>query len=685
MWRRGAPEAASMKHYRVLRTLGEGAYAKVKLALHLVTGTEVAIKFICKSRQARLEFLAREVDCMKALQHPNIIQLFEVLDTREDLLLVMEYAGGGDLQEYLLRHGRLEEPEARGKFEQILAAVTHCHARGIAHRDLKPENILMDSEHNLKLGDFGLSIECAGAALSTFCGSPEYAAPEIFEHRAYAGPAADVWSLGVVLYRMVTGALPFRGSNLLQLRGRVLSGRFHLPNYLSAPCRDLLGSMMALDPQGRSSLEAIQQHPWVRASRELLAVRQPSPSHQDAALTEAMVRLGYRPQQIQAAVGERRFDAVMGTYLILRSRRRARPARREPWRPGLPGGPPAGVRGGAAPGGRAQSGYRRARPGPQDHLREDPAAGPLLRAQQQLPVELPGRGHLGGLWHPHVGPPAGGLLGGERRLHPGPPAGGRPGVQRHVHSGPPGGGQSHPHVGPPAGGRLGGESHLHSRPPAGGRPGPERQVHSGPQAEDSVTRTSRPLQGDAWEERATSIPDPLQEGAPDQSATSIPGPQAEDSVTRTSRPLQGDAWEERATSIPDPLQEGAPDQSATSIPGPQAEDTQERGSAAPMPGPQVEGGQEAKNRTLSAAPQPPLANLRPPPRRRWLPKFRRNAVAPAETLGHEDDNSASVPSVSSSRGGLASGRRIMNALLNLCCFCRPRGSKQSSSAHPPDG
>ncbi|XP_037374570.2 serine/threonine-protein kinase MARK2-like [Talpa occidentalis] len=317
MFRPCALGAPSMKNYRVLRTLGAGACAKVKLALHLVTGTEVAIKFICKARQARLEFLAREVACMKALQHPNIIQLFEVLDTPEELLLVMEYAGGGNLLDYLLRRGRLEELEARHKFQQILAAVAHCHARGIVHRDLKPENILMDREHNLKLSDFGLSIECAGAALSTFCGSPEYAAPEIFLHRPYAGPAVDVWSLGVVLYRMVTGALPFRGSDLVELRDRVVSGHFHLPPYLSAQCRDLLGRMMVQDPQGRSSLEAIQQHPWVRPTQGLLAVHEPSPSHHDAALAEAMVSMGDQRQQSQTAVVERRFDEVMGSDLIL--------------------------------------------------------------------------------------------------------------------------------------------------------------------------------------------------------------------------------------------------------------------------------------------------------------------------------------------------------------------------------
>ncbi|XP_037374567.1 MAP/microtubule affinity-regulating kinase 4-like [Talpa occidentalis] len=522
-----------MKNYWVLRTLGAGACAKVKLALHLVTGTEVAIKFICKARQARLEVLAREVACMKALQHPNIIQLFEVVDTPEELLLVMEYAGGGNLLDYLLRRGRLEELEARHKFQQILAAVAHCHARGIVHRDLKPENILMDREHNLKLSDFGLSIECAGAPLSTFCGSPEYAAPEIFLHRPYSGPAVDVWSLGVVLYRMVTGALPFRGSDLVEIRDRVVSGHFHLPPYLSAQCRDLLGRMMVQDPQGRSSLEAIQQHPWVRPTQGLLAVREPSPSHHDAALAEAMDRASGRSASSPSSpqVGDTREDS------------------------------------------------------------STPTPGPLQRDA------------------------------------------------------------------------------------------PERSATPTP-VEDSATPRSRPLRVDAWEESATSIPDPLQEGAPDQSATSIPSPQAEksatsiqeplqeeapeqsatsiadpqveDSATPRSRPLREDAWEESATSIPDLLQEGAPDQSATSIPGPQAEDsttsildppqedapeqsatsilgpqvqdTKEGGSTTTMPGPLVEGEQESKKGPVSPAPQPPLTNLRPPPRLRWLLKFRRNVV-----------------------------------------------------------
>ncbi|XP_037375366.2 MAP/microtubule affinity-regulating kinase 4-like, partial [Talpa occidentalis] len=545
MFRPCALGAPSMKNYRVLRTLGAGACAKVKLALHLVTGTEVAIKFICKARQARLEFLAREVACMKALQHPNIIQLFEVLDTPEELLLVMEYAGGGNLLDYLLRRGRLEELEARHKFQQILAAVAHCHARGIVHRDLKPENILMDREHNLKLSDFGLSIECAGAALSTFCGSPEYAAPEIFLHRPYAGPAVDVWSLGVVLYRMVTGALPFRGSDLVEIRDRVVSGHFHLPPYLSAQCRDLLGRMMVLDPQERSSLEAIQQHPWVRPTQGLLAVREPSPSHHDAALAEAMDRASGRSASSPSSpqVGDTREDSSTPTPGPLQ--------RDAPERSATP-----------TPGPLREDAWEESDTSILDILQEvapEPSATSIPGPQVEDSATPRSRPLRVDAWEESA------------TSIPDPLQEGAPD-------------QSATSIPSPQA-----EDSATSIQEPLQEEAPEQSATSipGPQVEDSATPRSRPLREDAWEESATSIPDLLQEGAPDQSATSIPGPQAEDS----------------ATSILDPPQEDAPEQSATSIPGPQVQDTKEGGSTTTMPGPLVEGEQESKKGPFSPAPQ----------------------------------------------------------------------------------
>lgn len=116
------------------------------------------------------------------LDHPNIVKLFQVIETEKTLYLVMEYASGGEVFDYLVLHGRMKEKEARAKFRQIVSAVQYCHQKKIIHRDLKAENLLLDSEMNIKIADFGFSNEFTpGNKLDTFCGSPPYAAPELFQ------------------------------------------------------------------------------------------------------------------------------------------------------------------------------------------------------------------------------------------------------------------------------------------------------------------------------------------------------------------------------------------------------------------------------------------------------------------------------------------------------------------------
>lgn len=130
--------------------------------------------------------LFREVRIMKMLDHPNIVKLFQVIETEKTLYLVMEYASGGEVFDYLVLHGRMKEKEARAKFRQIVSAVQYCHQKKIIHRDLKAENLLLDSEMNIKIADFGFSNEFTpGSKLDTFCGSPPYAAPELFQGKRF--------------------------------------------------------------------------------------------------------------------------------------------------------------------------------------------------------------------------------------------------------------------------------------------------------------------------------------------------------------------------------------------------------------------------------------------------------------------------------------------------------------------
>lgn len=252
--------------YDIERTLGKGNFAVVKLARHRITKTEVAIKIIDKTQldAVNLEKIYREVQIMKMLDHPHIIKLYQVMETKNMLYLVTEYAKSGEIFDYLAKHGRLSELEARRKFWQILSAVEYCHNRNIVHRDLKAENLLLDGHMNIKIADFGFgNFFQPGKPLATWCGSPPYAAPEVFEGQQYEGPQLDIWSMGVVLYVLVCGALPFDGPTLPDLRQRVLEGRFRIPYFMTEDCEHLIRRMLVLDPSKRLSVAQIKEHKWM--------------------------------------------------------------------------------------------------------------------------------------------------------------------------------------------------------------------------------------------------------------------------------------------------------------------------------------------------------------------------------------------------------------------------------------
>uniref|UniRef100_F6W0L0 non-specific serine/threonine protein kinase n=1 Tax=Monodelphis domestica TaxID=13616 RepID=F6W0L0_MONDO len=258
--------------YDIERTLGKGNFAVVKLARHRVTKTQVAIKIIDKARldPSNLEKIYREVQIMKLLNHPHIIKLYQVMETKDMLYIVTEFAKNGEMFDYLTSNGHLSENEARKKFWQILSAVEYCHSHHIVHRDLKTENLLLDASMNIKLADFGFgNFYKSGEPLSTWCGSPPYAAPEVFEGKEYEGPHLDIWSLGVVLYVLVCGSLPFDGPNLPTLRQRVLEGRFRIPFYMSQDCETLIRRMLVVDPAKRITIAQIKHHKWMQADPSL--------------------------------------------------------------------------------------------------------------------------------------------------------------------------------------------------------------------------------------------------------------------------------------------------------------------------------------------------------------------------------------------------------------------------------
>lgn len=254
-----------LSNYRLGKTLGVGCFAKVKLAVHNLTGIKVAIKIL--DRQTLDEFetmkVRREVNIMRQLSHPHIVRLFEVIETTSHIYVVMEYMNSGELFYYITEKGRLNEDEARHFFQQIISGIEYCHHHMVVHRDLKPENLLLDSKRNVKIADFGLgNIMRDGHFLKTSCGSPNYAAPEVVGNRLYAGPEADVWSCGVILYALICGRLPFDDDNLPGLYAKIRNGSYTVSNHMSRGANDLIARIFEVNPVDRISIPEIRQHPW---------------------------------------------------------------------------------------------------------------------------------------------------------------------------------------------------------------------------------------------------------------------------------------------------------------------------------------------------------------------------------------------------------------------------------------
>uniref|UniRef100_A0A7N6FM31 non-specific serine/threonine protein kinase n=1 Tax=Anabas testudineus TaxID=64144 RepID=A0A7N6FM31_ANATE len=307
-------EQPHIGNYRLLKTIGKGNFAKVKLARHILTGREVAIKIIDKTQlnPTSLQKLFREVRIMKTLKHPNIVQLFEVIETEKTLYLIMEYASGGEVFDYLVAHGRMKEKEARAKFRQVSKTLFLMSSA---------ENLLLDADSNIKIADFGFSNEFkVGSKLDTFCGSPPYAAPELFQGKKYDGPEVDIWSLGVILYTLVSGSLPFDGQNLKELRERVLRGKYRVPFYMSTDCEGILRRFLVLNPAKRCSLEQIMKDKWINVgyeSDELKPHIEPEEDFNDTNRIEVMVGMGFTREEVRDSLTNHKHNEIMATYLLL--------------------------------------------------------------------------------------------------------------------------------------------------------------------------------------------------------------------------------------------------------------------------------------------------------------------------------------------------------------------------------
>ncbi|ORY34280.1 hypothetical protein BCR39DRAFT_517417 [Naematelia encephala] len=274
----GREDAKMIGQWRIGRTIGKGSSGRVKIAKHAVTGKYAAIKIVPKgliisSRMSVSEAgaradkvllgIEREIVIMKLIDHPNVLNLYDVWETSQELYLIMEYVPGGELFDYLVKRGRLPVSEALHYFQQIIHAVDYCHRFNICHRDLKPENLLLDKDKNIKVADFGMAAWEAGERmLETSCGSPHYASPEIVAGKAYHGSSSDIWSCGIILFALLTGRLPFDDDNIRSLLQKVKIGVFEMPDEIKDPARDLLNRMLEKDPEKRITMPDILCHPF---------------------------------------------------------------------------------------------------------------------------------------------------------------------------------------------------------------------------------------------------------------------------------------------------------------------------------------------------------------------------------------------------------------------------------------
>lgn len=330
---RGAEELH--KHYEIYETIGSGGFAKVKLGRHILTGEKVAIKIMNKKDLGDdLPRVKVEIEAMKNLSHQHVCRLYQVIETSTQIFMVLEYCPGGELFDYIIAKDRLSEEETRVFFRQIVSAIAYVHSQGYAHRDLKPENLLIDADHNLKLIDFGLCARPKGGLgyeLMTCCGSPAYAAPELIQGKAYIGSEADVWSMGVLLFALLCGYLPFDDDNCMVLYRKIMRGKYDNPHWLSPGSILLLNQMMQVDPKRRLIVRQLLDHPWVLKDYNSPVEwhsRRPLGHIDEDCITEMAVNMKRSRESTTALVKEWRYDHTTATYLLLLSKKqRGKPVR----------------------------------------------------------------------------------------------------------------------------------------------------------------------------------------------------------------------------------------------------------------------------------------------------------------------------------------------------------------------
>ncbi len=308
------------------KKLGEGTFGTVRLGTHKITGEKVAIKILDKKKileetdKTRLE---REIKIMKIIRHPNIVHLYNVIQTNQFIYLIMEYISGKELFDYIIKKGKLKEKEACKFYQQIISGIEYLNKLKIVHRDLKPENLLLDSKKNIKLVDFGLSNNYSNNnLLLTACGSPCYAAPEMINGEKYNGLLVDIWSSGIVLYAMICGFLPFEDKDNDILYDKICEGKFNVPNFISDLGNDFLHRILNVDPNKRYNLIQIKNHPWFNLINMKNNIWEGLNINEiiipiDDDLIDKMEELNYKKEEVKKCILSNRHNHITTTYYLL--------------------------------------------------------------------------------------------------------------------------------------------------------------------------------------------------------------------------------------------------------------------------------------------------------------------------------------------------------------------------------
>ena len=267
-------KVSCLEEFTLGKLIGTGAYASVKLAVSKTEGKKFALKIYEKYRltdPSKKKNVAREIEILKKIGHPNIVKMFEVIETPKQLHLVLEFISGGSLGAYLKKkpNRRLEENECRRLFRQLVLAIEYIHSEKVTHRDLKLENLLMDNDNSVvKVIDFGFST-CFSheKKVKLFCGTPTYMAPEIVMRKEYSGPPADIWALGVLLFVMLSGCFPFKAPTDRELFKKIEKGIFSIPSHVTAGARNLIHKILLVNPDERLKASDILSDNWLNEGR----------------------------------------------------------------------------------------------------------------------------------------------------------------------------------------------------------------------------------------------------------------------------------------------------------------------------------------------------------------------------------------------------------------------------------